>query len=470
MIPLHRPRYLLISVFLLLLSGYILAPFPLRAAETEVHALDTALQLEPEAAPWFHDAVLYQIFPRIYGDGTLRAVTENLEAIRDLGVNTIYLMPVHEIGRVRRIGALGSPYSIRDHYSVAPELGTVDDLRTLVDRAHALGLRVLMDLVPNHTSYDNPLVTEAPSWYRLGPDGVPLPPVPEWRDVAQLDYSVPEVRAYMLDVARYWLRTAGIDGYRIDASVYVPFSFWLEFYPAIKAEFPDAFLLSESGGSWLLTAFDSQYDWEFEGVLGRVLRGQSALLLREHLGKLAASKRPKLIYLENHDHPRWLARYDRDSAPAAALVLLTAPAIPMLYAGQELGATHRPSLFDPDRLVTPNDRELYDIYRDLLHLRAIRPELSRGEYTAVDTSERDAVLAYLRGPYGDLDRAILVVVNLRGRAVEAALDLGPWVATAALWQSGGAAVECRSEQCTASLPAYGGAVYEVRLVRQGSAG
>ena len=372
MIPLHRPRYLLISVFLLLLSDT--SWLHSCAAETEVHALDTALQLEPEAAPWFHDAVLYQIFRGSTATEPC-AVTENLEAIRDLGVNTIYLMPVHEIGRVRRIGALGSPYSIRDHYSVAPNSApwTICAHWSTASRPR---LRVLMDLVPNHTSYDNPLVTEAPSWYRLGPDGVPLPPVPEWRDVAQLDYSVPEVRAYMLDVARYWLRTAGIDGYRIDASVYVPFSFWLEFYPAIKAEFPDAFLLSESGESWLLTAFDSQYDWEFEGVLGRVLRGQSALLLREHLGKLAASKRPKLIYLENHDHPRWLARYDRDSAPAAALVLLTAPAIPMLYAGQELGATHRPSLFDPDRLVTPNDRELYDIYRDLLHLRAIRPELS----------------------------------------------------------------------------------------------
>lgn len=416
----------------------------------------------PHPPDWIYDAVIYQVFPRTFEDGTFRAIAAALPSIRDLGANTVYLMPIHEIGAVRRIGRLGSPYSIRDHFSIDPGLGTLEDLKALVDQAHRLGMRVLMDLVPNHTSFDNPLIVQHPHWYRRDAEGRPLPPNPEWQDVAQLDYSVPEVRAYMTQVALYWLGAAGVDGFRVDASVYVPMSFWREFYPAIKEAYPEAFLLSESGEPWLLQAFDAQYDWEFERLLSRVLQGESAAVLALHL---SSDKEPfrKVRYLENHDHPRWLARHSRESTVPAALLLTTAPGIPMIQAGQEYGATRQLSLFDPDRLVTPGDQEVYRVYRELLALRAAHPELRRGAVKFLRVQGFDRALAYLRGVDDGAAEAILVLVNFAGQPASLSVALEEWTIVETLWRGGDVSIECDPQgACAVQAPAYSGAIYRVR--------
>ena len=192
------------------------AAFLILAVSIPLEAANLNRPSTPDVQPpaWIYDAVIYQVFPRVHSDeGSLRAVAGDLASIRRLGANTLYLMPIHEIGEVRRVGRAGSPYSIRDHLSIQSSLGTLEDLVHLVDQAHALGMRVIMDLVPNHTAYDHPLVKEHPEWYRRDSRGIPVPPTPEWQDVAQLDFSVPGVRDYITQVALYWLKTAGIDGF-----------------------------------------------------------------------------------------------------------------------------------------------------------------------------------------------------------------------------------------------------------------
>ena len=427
----------------------------------EAAALNQPSTPDVQPPAWIYDAVIYQIFPRVHSDeGSLRAVAESLASIRQLGVNTLYLMPIHEIGEVRRVGKEGSPYSVRDHLSVHPNLGTLEDLVDLVDQAHALGMRVIMDLVPNHTAFDHLLVKAHPDWYRRDSHGNPLPPNPEWQDVAQLDFAVPEVRDYITNVALYWLENAGIDGFRVDASVYVPMSFWREFYPAIKAAHPQAFLLSESGESWLMQAFDAQYDWEFERLLGRVFQGESAQLLVHHLLSERSSSL-KVRYLENHDHPRWLSRFAPHTTVPAALLLVTAPGIPFIYAGQEYGATHRPSLFDPDRMTTPGNLEVYRVYQELLALREASPELRKGGFQPLATGDAHRTIAYVRAE-PQADQALLVVANLGAGLSTSELHLGTWLVDQLVWQGGGAEIRCADSGCTAMLPGLSGAIYRVR--------
>ena len=238
-------------------------------------------------------------------------------------------------------------------------------------------------------------------------------------------------------------------------------SFWREFYPTIKAAFPDSLLLSESGESWLMQAFDAQYDWEFERLLGRVFRGESAQLLIHHL---LSDKTPalKVRYLENHDHARWSARFGPQTTVPAALLLVTAPGIPFIYAGQEYGATHRPSLFDPDRMTIPGDLEVYRIYQELLTLREALPELRRGGFQPISVQDAHRTIAYVRAePHAD--EALLVVANFDDMPSAQPLALGEWSIDHLVWQGGGGEVNCTGTDCAAVLPGFSGAIYRVRL-------
>lgn len=377
---------------------------------------NSSLTAPVKATEWVEDAIIYQVFVRTFSpEGTLQGVTDRLEYIASLGVNTVYLLPIHPIGQIRRVGTLGSPYSIRDHLQVDPALGTLADLQELVRRAHALGLRVLLDLVPNHTSFDNPLITEHPEWYVRDVNGNPLPPNKDWLDVAQLNYADPGLRRYMIDVATYWLQATGIDGFRVDAPAYVPLDFWRQFAAEIKTRFPHALLLAESGESWLMEAFDAQYDWNFLTMIADGLQKENdpQLILaeinywRDSEGKLI----PKLRYLENHDHDRFLGRFSVEELIPAATALFTLPGIPMIYAGQEIGAVVRPSLFDPFKVDwnTRNER-VFGLYRQLIGLRQSHAALRRGELVPITVDEGDGVLAFGR-IYGD--ETVLIAANFR---------------------------------------------------------
>lgn len=145
---------------------------------------------------WSKNAAIYQVNTRQFTpEGTFRAAAEELPRLRDLGVNIIWLMPVHEIGKMNRKGTLGSPYAVKDYYSVNPEFGTLDDLKAFVTKAHELGLYVIIDWVANHTAWDNPLVEQHPEWYERDWKG-DFHPTPwwDWSDIINLDYSQPDLR------------------------------------------------------------------------------------------------------------------------------------------------------------------------------------------------------------------------------------------------------------------------------------
>ncbi|HSQ19193.1 MAG TPA: alpha-amylase family glycosyl hydrolase, partial [Blastocatellia bacterium] len=167
--------------------------------------------------PWIRDAVIYEIFPRAFSaEGNFNGVTARLDQLRDLGVTILWLMPIHQIGQEKRKGAIGSPYAVRDYYSINPDYGTKEDLRRLISEAHRRGLKVIIDIVANHTSWDSVLM-KYPDFYKHDAQGKIISPY-DWTDVAWLNYGNPKLRDYIIEMLKYWIREFDLDGFRCDVA------------------------------------------------------------------------------------------------------------------------------------------------------------------------------------------------------------------------------------------------------------
>ena len=235
--------------------------------------------------------VVYQVFPRNHGpNGTLRDVTADLDRIAALGVDVVYLLPIHPIGEQARKGSLGSPFSIRDYRAIHPDLGDEDDFAELVRQAHARGLRVIIDVVFNHTAQDSVLLTEHPEFFHTDAAGRPVSSVPEWSDIVDFRHPNPAVDDVLLENLRDWVRR-GVDGFRCDAATLVPLEFWLrarrelaELRPGLLwiAETVHPFLIERrraegdplASEAELYQAFDVQYTYDVWGIWQAVVTGQ----------------------------------------------------------------------------------------------------------------------------------------------------------------------------------------------------
>ena len=195
---------------------------------------------------WSKDAVIYQVNTRQFSQaGTFDGVTEKLAHIAGLGAKILWLMPIHPIGEKHRKGELGSPYAVKDYLAINPEFGDQSSLRRLIDQAHALGLKVILDWVPNHSAWDNHLVTQHPEWYARDYKGDFRPsPWWDWSDIIEFDYEQPGLRDYMIKAMAYWVEEFDIDGYRCDVAGYVPNDFWRQLRVALD-DIKPVFLLAE---------------------------------------------------------------------------------------------------------------------------------------------------------------------------------------------------------------------------------
>lgn len=381
------------------------------------------------SAAWVREAIIYEIFPRHFSkEGNFNGIIRQLPYLAKMGVNCLWLMPIHKIGLEARKGELGSPYSVYDYLSINPDYGNKETLRRLVDAVHSSGMRIIIDMVANHTSRDCPLVREHPDWYRRDWCGNIQSPVPDWYDVAQLNYDNPELRSYMLEVMRYWVREFDIDGYRCDVAALVPLDFWESVRRELRSIKPDVMLLAESHEpAHNARAFDITYEEMLPGVLVDVVRnGAPASRIRELL-EWQAREFPKgalrLRYLENHDQERALTRIGRDAYGVSAMLFMTLDGVPLLYNGQEFGATIRPDLFNaPDGTEEPRDISIWNLYRDLCRIRRELRPLTRGSIEFLDTGH-PRVLAFVRGMEG---RRAVVILNFGNEPADVTFELpGP---------------------------------------------
>ena len=312
---------------------------------------------------------MYSVFVRNYSRaGTFEAVRADLARIRALGVDVIWLMPIHPIGVTGRKGTIGSPYAIRDYRAVDPAYGTVDDLRRLVGDAHALGMRVIIDVVYNHTSPDSWLAQHHPEWFWHRPDGAMGNRFGDWADVVDLDYSRPGLWEYQIETLKYW---AGIvDGFRCDVASLVPLAFWQQARRAVAAVRPDALWLAESvepgficaaraqglnalSDAEVFQAFDVAYDYDtFPWLKGWFSGAEplSAWLARLNAQEyIYPDNYVKLRFLENHDNSR--ARFvlpDIAALRSWTAFLYFQKGMTLIYMGQERAARHLPQLFEKD--------------------------------------------------------------------------------------------------------------------------
>ncbi|GAA4045239.1 alpha-amylase family glycosyl hydrolase [Hymenobacter glaciei] len=396
---------------------------------------------------WAAHAIIYEVNVRNFTpEGTFRAFEAHLPRLAAMGIGIVWLMPVHPIGELGRKGSLGSPYAVRDYFAVNPEFGTLADLRQLVQAAHALGLRVLLDWVANHTSRDNALISEHPDWYQHDAAGQLVPPVADWTDVVALDYDNREMRQYMTEALAWWLRETDIDGYRCDVAGLVPTDFWNEVRPALDAIKP-VFMLAEwdelypSGGlSWeefdsdtrlLERAFNMSFGLRLHYLLDRIGEGRATLAEIDDYLAAERDKYPPSVYLmhftSNHDVNSWDGtEYERLGPLALPFAVLTAllPGMPMLYSGQEAGLKRRLEFFDRDT-IDWRGYPLQDFYTRLFQLKKSHPALRNGDPNSEfeRLSAPAEVYAFTRAKDG---MTVLCAVNVTGEARKLPARAGQW--------------------------------------------
>jgi glycosidase len=334
--------------------------------------------------------VLYEVYVRNHGpNGTFADVEADLPRIRSMGVDVVWLMPIHPIGRQHKKGELGCPYSIADYRAVNPEYGTREDFKRLIERAHALDLRVMIDVVYNHTAHDSVLVEEHPDWFHQDVHGVPYSTVPEWSDVVDLKHPNPELSDYLVETLRMWTEF-GVDGFRCDVASLLPLDFWLRAVDEAAPEGRRILWLAESvHAKWvaerramglptlsdgeLYRAFDITYPYDIWPIWQAAVVGAAPVARYLEAVRLQDCIYPasyvKLRCVENHDQPR-IMRYAPSRPQALAWTAFEAfnEGAFLIYAGQEAGATHTPSLFDVDKIAWGDD-DLQPFLTRLAHLK-----------------------------------------------------------------------------------------------------
>ncbi len=379
---------------------------------------------------WSRQATIYEVNLRQYTpEGTLAAFEAHLPRLKAMGVDIVWLMPVHPIGLKNRKGGLGSAYAVRDYLAVNPEYGTAHDFRHLVDTAHALGMKVLIDWVANHTAWDHVWVDPHPDWYLKNAAGeihsytYTGGPEPEyWTDVIGLDFAVPAVRDAMAAAMSWWVREMDVDGFRCDVASLVPLAFWERVRPELDAIKP-VFMLAESADVALLArAFDMVYDWPLHDVMKQIARGDlvgsaAGDALDQRLAR-RSTKYPADAYLmnftSNHDKNAWEGHDGEVYGPAfeaMAVLAATLPGMPLIYGGQEAMLHKRLAFFEQDSIAWQG-WPLQDFYSRLLTHKHRHPALANGAAGAplqrLDAGN-PALYAYRRSIAGD---GVTVIVNL----------------------------------------------------------
>lgn len=410
---------------------------------------------------WCRWANLYEVNLRQFTpEGTFAAFRNHLPRLRDMAVDVLWLMPVQPISRARRKGSMGSPYAVSDYLSTNPDFGTFPEFCRLVEEVHRLGMRVILDWVPNHTGWDHPWIREHPNWYLRGTDGQITDPIkPDtgepwgWTDVAALDYGHSEMREAMVGAMAYWVREAGIDGFRADVAHGVPVDFWEACMRTLYAIRP-LFMLAEAEDAGLTNPgyFTADYGWDMHhlfnnmakslggGAGGRQLRqgnlpaasgqepdaGADALDIDRQLGRQGKLYRRglKMYFTSNHDENAWAGtEFQRMGAAHRVFAVLAATlrGIPLVYSGQEAAMDRQLAFFDKDE-ISWGDYPYAGFYRALNKLRHRNRALwntdSGGRLVKIPTGADRWVYAFTRAFEAD---RVVVVLNFSTVPREAVL-------------------------------------------------
>ncbi len=320
---------------------------------------------------------IYEVNIRQYtSEGTFNAFAAHLPRLKDMGVEILWFMPIHPIGEVKRKGTLGSYYSVKDFTDINSEFGTKNDFRNLVQHAHALGFKIIIDWVANHTSWDHVWTTTNPEYFLHNDDGGFAVPF-DWDDVIQLDHKNGEQQQAMTEAMKYWITDFDIDGFRADMAHLIPLQFWKDARTHLSPLKKDLIWLAETEDISYHEAFDISYSWEWMHKTEKYFKGE--VPFAELIGTLDHYRNDfpfhalHLFFTSNHDENSWNGtEYEKYGAFAKALAVFGVmyDGVPLIYSGQELPNNKRLKFFDKDEIAWTDNIELHSFYKALYSLRS----------------------------------------------------------------------------------------------------
>ncbi len=386
---------------------------------------------------WSYSAVLYELNIRQFTpEGTFSAARERLPFLRSVGIDAIWLMPIYPIGIEGRKGKLGSYYSIRDYTGVNEEFGSAKELREFIGAAHALGMKVILDWVANHTARDARWITECPAnWYERDEAGVAKVPW-DWTDTAKLNYANHDVWRGQIDAMRYWVEEFKVDGFRCDMAMLVPIEFWQEAAEELHRVKPDIFMLAEAEEDNLFDrAFNMSYQWNIHHIMCDIAKGARRVWDMRNAIHAERAKYPKeamrMSFTSNHDENSWSgseqSRFGKALEVMTAMTFLMPSTMPLIYTGQEVGYDHSFEFFDRDPIPAEAYKEnrTTELYRRLTALKHSEAALAAGErggeMIEIENNAKDCMMTFVREVEGS---RVVAIMNLSPYTIHADFNTG----------------------------------------------
>ena len=382
--------------------------------------------INPPVVETENEWIIYEVNPGLFTKRSVfNEVASRLDDLEELHINVIWLMPVYEQGELK---AIGSPYCVKDYNKLNEDYGTMDELRTLVSKAHAKGMKVILDWVANHTSWDNKWIVNK-SWYTQDSNGnIVSPPGMNWNDVADLDYANNQMREEMINAMKYWITEAGVDGYRCDYAEGVPGDFWKDAIQALKSIKSDGLLMLAEGGNTNLFSygFDMVYGWDFAYKLQDLYNGKITVKglfdthQKEYLGVPEGKQRMR--YITNHDmaseHSPVQAYKGEKGALSAFVIAVTMGGTPMVYSSQEVGYPSALSFFGFREIDWESNLSYFNQYRTIMDIYAASEALRKGELRSYDNTGK--VISFLRKSNKE---RVLIMVNTSDQVQETKIPI-----------------------------------------------
>jgi 1,4-alpha-glucan branching enzyme len=382
-------------------------------------AAQAPAQTEVKNLEWVKNAVIYEVNVRQFSkEGTFKAFANELPRLKDMGIDIIWVMPINPIGERNRKGKLGSYYSVKDYKAINPEYGTSDDFKNLVNEVHKLDMHIIIDWVPNHSSWDNATVKGHPEYYLKDSTGKMLSPF-DWTDVVRFDYKNAGMRKWMIENMEFWLKEFNIDGFRCDVAHMVPVDFWDSCRMELDKVKPIFFLAEADQPKLHNKAFDMSYDWKFHHIMNQIANGKkTANAIEKHFAWVDSTYAFGSILMEftsNHDENSWngteFERLD-GGAQTFAVLAATVPGMLLVYNGQEAAFNRRLKFFEKDSISWAN-YGFAEFYKNLIKLKkenkALWNGIYGGSFKRIETTDNKNLFAFLREKE---ENTVVVILNL----------------------------------------------------------
>ncbi|MBI1767651.1 MAG: DUF3459 domain-containing protein [Bacteroidetes bacterium] len=441
---------------------FILAVAILIGCQTKNESVEV-LQINSHPA-WIMQGNIYEVNVRQYTpEGTFNAFAKHLDRLKEMGVQTLWFMPINPISKKDRKGTLGSYYAVSSYTSTNPEFGTMSDWKNLVNTIHEKGMKVIIDWLPNHTGADHPWLINHPDFYTKDKDGNPAVMM-DWTDTRQLDYHNPVMEDSMIASMKYWITNSSIDGFRCDVAWNVPGSFWSKCISQLKELSGDIFMLAEGDNPYLhKSGFDATYPWAMFHMMEKIAKGERPAFaldsVKQKFDTAYVKTAIEMYFTSNHDENSW-NKADYGSfpgsvhAPFAVLTQTMVRGVPLIYSGQEEPVLRGIQFFEKDPM-TFEKLERASFYKILLELRKRNQALSAdATFAKVDAGNKNAIYAFVRERDG---KKVLVILNLSNK--EQTVVVADKNLSGKVHNVFGAKEETLNDQPT-SMAAWAYAVYE----------